>query len=490
MLKNINIGLNKLSLLKILSIYVAYSVVISATIQMYVLPVLFSQLHHGNGLLYGGDWYYYQSRATALWLLIADKGWDFWELRPRGHGLTGVIAAIYAFLGTNKPFVLIPFFSLLHGLGALSIFMLMEKIGVKRCNAFYSSIPYLIFPTSLLWVAQILKDVFTLNASLIILFGLVNLFNVFVIKGLGEQLKNHIFSIIIIQFGFILIWLVRPYMIEINLLFVILIFGIMDLKLFFFFLKRKISVVTLLIMVFAQFFLLTTVNFLPGNNSVSDASIKISPITTTKPITQSLENKEPKTQSLKNKDNAFNSIFTSGDGSRKLQFATWEKSNFLPERLDLELKKLYLNRSYFYLYNYESGSSIDYERNLNNFTNMLKYAPRAFQIGFLSPFPTTLFKSEYSSYFSKIINIVASIEIFFIYIFYIGLSIALFFWRKKIELWIIILFSLYFTLIPTYAFPNIGTLLRYRYAAIMILSAIGISGLIYLHHKLKTEKKG
>ena len=70
------------------------------------------------------------------------------------------------------------------------------------------------------------------------------------------------------------------------------------------------------------------------------------------------------------------------------------------------------------------------------------------------------------------------------------ISIALFFWRKKIELWIIILFSLYFTLIPTYAFPNIGTLLRYRYAAIMILSAIGISGLIYLHHKLKTEKKG
>ena len=149
MFQNLNVKLDKLSFLKILSIFVAYSVLVSCMVQLIALPYLFPQLHHGNGLLYGGDWFFYQAKATELSILVAENGWENWELRPKGHGMVGVVAAIYSFFGLNKPFILIPFFSLLHGIGALSIFLLIEGIGVRKSVAFYSAIPYLIFPTSL-----------------------------------------------------------------------------------------------------------------------------------------------------------------------------------------------------------------------------------------------------------------------------------------------------------------------------------------------------
>ena len=57
------------------------------------------------------------------------------------------------------------------------------------------------------------------------------------------------------------------------------------------------------------------------------------------------------------------------------------------------------------------------------------------------------------------------------------------------ELWLFIFYSFYFSLIPVYALPNYGSLVRYRYGAIMLLVAIGIAATlkIYTDH-LKFKK--
>ena len=75
----------------------------------------------------------------------------------------------------------------------------------------------------------------------------------------------------------------------------------------------------------------------------------------------------------------------------------------------------------------------------------------------------------------------------FIYLSFIGVFISAYLWRRKIEFWMVITFSFYFALIPTYAFPNIGALIRYRYGAIMLLAALGISIFLYKYAKKKKD---
>ena len=136
------------------------------------------QFHIGQGLLDGGDWTFYHLKAVKLSNLIKDHGWSYWQLKPEGFGLIGFISGIYSFFGIFEPYVLIPFFSLLHSLGATCIVILIEKLNFNRGVSFISAIPFLIFPSSLLWVSQILKDVFTINGTLIILLSLTWILNI------------------------------------------------------------------------------------------------------------------------------------------------------------------------------------------------------------------------------------------------------------------------------------------------------------------------
>ena len=91
MFKDINTKLDEFSLIKILGIFVTYSIIASILVQLVILPFIFPQFHHGNGLLYGGDWFFYQYRATEFSELIKQFGWDYWELRPKGQGIIGVV---------------------------------------------------------------------------------------------------------------------------------------------------------------------------------------------------------------------------------------------------------------------------------------------------------------------------------------------------------------------------------------------------------------
>ena len=77
------------------------------------------------------------------------------------------------------------------------------------------------------------------------------------------------------------------------------------------------------------------------------------------------------------------------------------------------------------------------------------------------------------------------IEMFMTYFFLTGVLISVFKWRKNIEFWIMLAFSVYYCLIFAYVFPNVGTLLRYRYAALMLLVAIGIAALAHLYLEKK-----
>ena len=183
-------NLNNKKLSSIWGTFFVYSVLVSVAIQFIFLPFIFPQYHGGKGMLIGGDWGIYHLRAYVEYIKIIEYGWDAWQLKPQGWGITGFISAVYSFFGIPKPYILIPFFSAFHALGALIIVLLIERLEVKRSTAIFSAIPYLIFPSSLLWVSQILKDVFTLNASLMVLYGLVILFGFFKARTLKIEIKH------------------------------------------------------------------------------------------------------------------------------------------------------------------------------------------------------------------------------------------------------------------------------------------------------------
>ena len=170
--------LSTYNLTKVWFIFFLYSLGISVTVQFLILPILLPQFHMGHGLLDGGDWTFYHSLAVDLSNKIKEHGWHFWQLKPNGFGLIGFISAIYSITGIFEPYVLIPFFSLLHSLGAICIVLLIEKLDFNRGVSFLSAIPFLIFPSSLLWVSQILKDVFTISGTLIILLALTWILNI------------------------------------------------------------------------------------------------------------------------------------------------------------------------------------------------------------------------------------------------------------------------------------------------------------------------
>ena len=160
--------------------------------------------------------------------------------------------------------------------------------------------------------------------------------------------------------------------------------------------------------------------------------------------------------------------------------------NFLPKIIDYEFKKLYLQRIYFYQVQHKANSTFDLDIDLSSFTKLVLYAPRAAQIAFFSPFPSSWF-AEHPSQLSKLMHLINGFEMIIIYFCFIGFIFSIVLWKRKIEFWIFVTFSFYYALIPTYALPNMGALIRYRYAAIMILVALGIGAILHIYSKKLNE---
>ena len=565
------------------AIFFVYASILSLTIQLIVLPLIFPSMHRGDGVMYGGDWVLYQYWSQYYASFISEHGWTYWELRPQGFGLVGIVSAIYAFIGVFKPYVLIPIFAALHSLGSLCILLLMQKLGVRRSIAFFSALPYLVFPSSLLWVSQLMKDAFTLNASLIMLYGLVGLFSFLKVNSMKANIKNQLFFAILIFISFGIIFIIRPYLVELTFIYFCLVLFGLNIWLVYLLAKRKLKKHMIITSILMQIFLvISTIIFI---NNTSEKTPSMSNNTFDDYIEQSKKEnianiiklkklseegllpghidkywEEDKVGSIVNSENQSNQLYDEFNESgvkneaeifiekdietlkstslistisqtKKLlpeldkeipifipknildddakaiaiaekkgvnpyldiNFASnyeiyksreWEKLNFIPFFIDNKFKQIYVQRNYFYLFGASGNTTFDYGIDLNNTIKMFKYLPRAIQIGYLAPFPLSIAKSINVNLMNKVVNI----EMLLIYIMLPGILFAILLWRRKIEFWIMLSFSLFFTVFPVFAFPNIGALVRYRYAGIMIILAISISAIITIYLNYKNKK--
>ena len=114
---------------------------------------------------------------------------------------------------------------------------------------------------------------------------------------------------------------------------------------------------------------------------------------------------------------------------------------------------------------------------MNSMESYFTYFPRALQVGFLSPLPN-LWSGEGSTPAMTIARKVMGIIALFFYIFLLGFLIMIIKNRTDFNLWVVTGFCLIGMLVYTYGYPNVGTLMRFRYTFHTLLMSIGVAQII------------
>lgn len=166
----------------------------------------------------------------------------------------------------------------------------------------------------------------------------------------------------------------------------------------------------------------------------------------------------------------------------------WKRLSWLPLSIDNQARKLALSRMGFRLSSPEAMTNIDSNVGFGSVKDILIYLPRAVQIVFLAPFPGQ-WLGDASCTANSLMRKISILEMLVIYFALIFLPYAIWYWRKRIEIWVISIFCIYTMLIYGLAVCNIGTLYRMRYAYITTLVALGIAGFITLLEKIKIKRE-
>jgi len=163
----------------------------------------------------------------------------------------------------------------------------------------------------------------------------------------------------------------------------------------------------------------------------------------------------------------------------------------LRSRGEFAAQRLSLMRKGFLYLNMNSGSDIDANVEFATPMDVVRYLPRATEIGFLAPFPNQWFKS------GKIVGmtgrLLSGLEMAALYIFEILALIGLWRSRSKLRVWLLFFVCAAGVVPLALAVINLGALYRFRYGffiLVIILGAHGLMNLLAQWQLRKLETKG
>jgi hypothetical protein len=256
---------DSLSSVKIWGLFFLYTFFVSAFVQFIFLPYVFPFLHAGKGLLNSPlDSSAFHDLAVDLSNKIRINGWSAWQLRPYGQSPAG-IASIFYFFIIPDPRILIPLIAVLHASAAVVLVNLMNLLTKDKVKAIICVLPFLVFPSNLLWTAQWHRDSFSILGVALILQGMISFSRIEDHKSKGWFFID-LYSFIYCVCGFILIWIARPYILAVIRPFMALLFMLLFLLYLMKAFKKEISwqkaIVTLLFMLLTFFTLLQVKTYL------------------------------------------------------------------------------------------------------------------------------------------------------------------------------------------------------------------------------------
>lgn len=406
-------------------------------VQKLVLPLIPS-LHAGHGLMINDAILFHNAASTAA-DRIRSIGWSQWALFPPGFsGNVGVLSALYAIFGP-EPAVFIPLNAAAHVTGALMVYLIGPLLWpgrVGRTGGLIAAILFVIFPSTLLWYSQNLKDSFTIAGTLMMLYAWMCI--------IASPKANHIKwrYLMLAVSGEALVVIFRPYL---SLLvaggfvcscFAVLIRG--------YFSRSPISRCTLSLEIVLFVLVVVSAALIAGYVPDGDRQ-----------FTRSTQ---------------YSQCF-----QWKPAYSTEEKSCPIIKCLESPFRRISEIRAYFIYYSKSvgAGSGIDEDKVPDNIWASLRYFPRACLVGTLSPFPSSWTERVSAP------RLTASVETFLWYCLTSGLAVLVY-RRPSVVLIGGLAFTIFIISIYGYTTSNVGTLYRVRFGSWMFFLLAGCVGWVSL----------
>lgn len=437
-------------------LFLMFSGLSALCLQLLVLPLLFPDLHAGNGLLLGTDSVGFHKIGVELSQNILSQGWGAWELAPLGHSPAGIAAAFYA-LTTPHPFALIPLNAALHATAGTMLMQIARFFVADNRIAFYISLPFVVFPSSMQWYAQIGKDGFYFTGAFFCLYGWLVLARFSTWQfGFFKILTGFLWLFV----GLILMGSVRVYSFQLMQG----IGAIFAIALTIVFLKRGVRGVLSWRRCSLAIISLFLVPLL----------LKLAPVETRG------------TSEIPQPGVAIDIDWHGADFAKD----KWRPTTWSPRFIDNSFLKIaVLRNGYLFTPGYQgSRSMVDVSTELLSIKDFLSYLPRALQLGLFSPFPSEWMGSTGTGA-SFIYVKMAGCEMVAVYMSLIFLPFTIWLFRFRVEMWLTLSFSGIILLMYSYATPNIGSLYRLRYGFLMLLVTLGLVGAVYAWRKITTLNK-
>lgn len=396
--------------------------------QNLILPRL-GHLHAGHGVLKGDNDIFYHW-AIQMAEDIRKSGWSQWKLYIHtAAGINVSLASIlFLFIGPSIS-TMAPINCLLHIGSAFLLLQILKEFGFESKKAFWTIFFFIFAPTSLLWVSQLHKDLYTIIGWFCFLLSLI-----YILKE-----KNYLQSFILISATGISFLLVRPLYLNLLLLlaglfFVLLMFQTEPVMAK---LKKIAMAFIILSPIFASFYFFYSIGI-----SHADTEDKMILNTTTM---------------MNQKD--FCSQYK------------WVPTPYLPQFIDNKIMAIATVRNR-QICNMPPNihSNIDLDFIPESSTDIFKYIPRASLVALTAPWPGTLFKINNSE--SRIIFFEMSL-------YYVGLFFLLirFFTKRsylEFSIFVVCLGAMCFFALSS---PNLGTLHRVRFPFFALFAVMGFAHL-------------
>lgn len=443
--------------------YFSYPALLALVVQLVALPRVVPAWHAGNGLLIGGDWLRFHQLGAELAERIHTEGWSAWELQPDGQAPVGIAAAVYSIVGP-LPLALIPINAALHATAALVLTHLVLMFLPSRRQAIWASMPFLVYPSAMLWYTQIGKDGFAIAGSLLFVYGWARLAQR---QTSLEGPRRLLLAGLSVTLGIGLVWIVRPYEIEV----------------------MQAVAVGLALVIAASFLIRAFASRIPLCSTVVGLLIVVALIGMMVPIPKYDRWSADSYQlsSAAHSDSQLSLDIGVVNAHTQLPEDSWRPSGLLPQSIDQKLRGLAIARRNSRTIHPTAPSNLDAHVGFGSARDLIVYLPRVVQIAFLAPFPSQWY-GQGTQGPSAVMRGIAGLEMLGVYLALIQLPYAVWRWRRRPELWVILLFCVSMMVIHALAVVNTGSLYRVRYGYIMTLVALGACGWMSVWSRLRARR--
>ena len=465
--------------LTILFIFVfLFVLVLSLFLQLYLYPEFFSNYYFRDGMLKNGDWIRYNELALLQLSEMLEGGLSKWSLYPLAndkistHSISGITSLYYYLTNSDKPYFVAPFHAFIHATTCLYLLLTITYITKIKRLPIIAILIFLSLPSASIYFTHINKEIYFWFSISIIFYNSTLFLN---INSKDIKYTKYTFiNLLLLFIAVFLIFVLRPQFAQVFALFYILIllikitYNLIFNRLFLYSYLILLSFLTLFISIYVSPVQKSLIASISDNYQVVGSELTFN---------NSLTDNE-KVEIIKKKFNFFINDTKSLHGT-----ISWKKNKLIPDEIDRVFFTIYKVRENFKL---REKISIDSNRSLNSVTSIILYFPESIIKGYFLPFYKDWFKNN---------EIVGSkAKFLFIYemlVTYIGLIffITFFFNKFNYNLLYLFLFSSLFISIIIYLYPNIGTLFRYRFYFINIISITGWTFLLsYLIEFYKIKK--